>query len=110
MEQVNKTRKSLLVPVWMIPIFIVAVGCVFLGYKLGGTTSSLYVLGFIVALMIGFLGGLISFVFEIKALIHGIKAGKELPKKYYLFWALEVAVTIFWIVGAFRTFAASMGV
>ena len=69
----KRAKTTILIPFLMIPVFILAVALTFLGYRTGGTISTLYIVGMIVALLIGFLGGLIWLVCEIISIVFSIK-------------------------------------
>lgn len=109
----KKIRKSLLVLVGVLAAIILGGLLAFLGYSIDGNDHPLYVIGFAGAMIIAVFGWVIGLAGEIIALINMIRTKKinaPLPTKYIIFWVLEVAFTLAWMIYSFAVFQISMSV
>lgn len=109
----KKIRNSLLVLVLVLAAIILGGVLAFLGYSIDGDNHPLYIFGFAGAIIIAVIGWVIALAGEIIALINMIKTKKinaPLPTKYIIFWVLEVAFTLAWMIYSFIVFQISMSV
>ena len=109
----KKIRNSLLVLVLVLATIILGGALALLGYSIDGNDHPLYVIGFAGAMIIAVFGWVIALAGEIIALINMIRTKKinaPLPTKYIIFWVLEVAFTLAWMIYSFFIFLSSMSV
>lgn len=109
----KKIRNGLLVLVLVLATIILGGILALLGYSIDGNDHPLYVIGFAGAMIIAVFGWVIAFAGEIIALINMIRTKKinaPLPTKYIIFWVLEVAFTLAWMIYSFFIFQVSMSV
>ena len=109
----KKIRNGLLVLVLVLATIILGGILALLGYSIDGNDHPLYVIGFAGAMIIAVFGWVIGLAGEIIALINMIRTKKinaPLPTKYIIFWVLEVAFTLAWMIYSFVIFQISMSV
>ncbi len=111
-----KMKKSifyLLFPFILIGIQLISLLCAFIGYEIQNVDSSLYFLGFLIAIFIFMLGGIISLTVNLCGLVHLHKQSAKnifAPKKFYVFQIIELIFSILWIIFSFAAFSSSMSV
>ena len=113
MDYSKKVKTSILMPLCMIPPFVIAVILAVVGYKTMGDNNPVYVIGLILALIIGFLGGFVAEVLELVAAVRWIKARNNnctVPVGFTILLVVEILLTQLWVYMACAAFMNSMSV
>ena len=109
----KKSIFYLLFPFILIGIQLISLLFAFLGYEMNNVDSNLYFWGFIIAIFIFMLGGIISLTVNICGLVHLHKQSKKnffVPKRYYVFLITELIFSVLWIIFSYAAFINSMSV